>query len=188
VKLSALPNLLCVLRMVLAVPVVGAIVDQDYTLTLVLFLVAAITDGLDGWLAKRFDWSSELGKVLDPVADKLLLVSVFVALTLEGLVPLWLAATVVLRDVVIGAGAATYRVYFGPVRGSPTATSKLNTVLQISFVLALVTDAAWPAVPDPLLATLGAAMFVTTAVSGIDYVITYSRRAAAVARSRRPAA
>jgi cardiolipin synthase len=188
VNLSILPNLLCVVRMLLAIPVVHTIVHGHHAATLAIFFVAAVTDGLDGWLAKRFDWTSEAGKLLDPVADKVLLVSVFVALTLEGLVPLWLAGAAVLRDVVIGAGAAAYRKYFGPLQGRPTWPSKLNTVLQICFVLALVTHAAWPRFPEPVVITLGAAMFVTTVVSGIDYVVTYTRRAVAAARSRPRAA
>jgi cardiolipin synthase (CMP-forming) len=184
-NLSILPNLLCVVRMLLAIPVVFAILEGDYDWTLVLFFIAAVTDGLDGWLATHFNWTSEAGKLLDPIADKLLLVSVFVTLTLVGLVPVWLAFTVVLRDVVIGAGAATYTLLFGPLNGRPTLPSKLNTLLQIWFVLAVVSDAAWPSVPDVAVVVLGAAMFVTTVVSGLDYVLTYSRRATEAARAGR---
>lgn len=184
-NLSILPNLLCVVRMLLAIPVVFAILEGYYHWTLVLFFIAAVTDGLDGWLATHFNWTSEAGKLLDPVADKLLLVSVFVALTLVGLVPLWLAFAAVLRDVVIGGGAAAYRLLYGPLNGRPTLPSKLNTLLQICFVLVVVSDAAWPAVPDAVVVVLGAAMFVTTVVSGLDYVLTYSRRATQAARASR---
>ena len=186
--LASLPNAICWLRIALTVPVVWALVSGLYSLTLALFLVAAVSDGLDGFLAKRFGWESELGKLLDPVADKLLLVSVFITLTLTSLVPLWLALAAVVRDVVIGVGAATYRRLFGALEGRPTVPSKLNTLLQLSFVLAVVARAAdWP-VPDALVVALGAATFITTVVSGIDYVLIYSRRAARVARERRAAA
>lgn len=184
-NLSALPNLLCILRMLLAVPVVYAIVHERYLATLGLFFAAAVTDGLDGWLAKRFGWTSEAGKVLDPLADKLLLMSVFLALALDGLVPLWLALTVVLRDIVIGAGAGLFHRYFGPLRGRPTLPSKLNTLVQIACVLVAGTEAAWPSLPDALFIAVGAATFVTTVVSGIDYVITYGRRAVSAARPQR---
>ena len=186
--LSSLPNLICILRIALAVPVVWALVHGHFGLTLALFAIAAVSDGLDGYLAKRFDWTSETGKVLDPVADKLLLVSVFITLTLLGLVPVWLAVAVVLRDLVIGGGAAVYRWLFGPLEGHPTRPSKLNTVLQLAYVLAVVGNAATPAVPPALIVTLGAAVLVTTVVSGVDYVTIYVRKAVRVSQSRRQAA
>jgi cardiolipin synthase len=189
VSLALLPNLLCVLRMVLAVPVVWTLVEGHFAWTLGLFLVAAATDGLDGWIAKRFHCETELGKVLDPVADKLLLVSAFVTLTVIGLVPLWLAATAVARDLVIGGGAAVYQRLYGALEGRPTLPSKANTVLQLAYGLAVVAAAAAPAlVPGAVVVTLGAAMFVTTVVSGVDYVSTYARKAAAVSRARAAAA
>lgn len=187
-KLSSLPNLLCVFRIVLAVPVVWLMVHDHFGWTLALFFVAALTDGLDGYLAKRFDWTSELGKVLDPVADKLLLVSVFVTLTLLGLVPLWLAVVVVLRDLVIGIGAAVYQRLFGPLEGRPTWPSKVNTVVQICYVLSVVGHAAVPELPAAIVTALGAAVFVTTVVSGTDYVMIYIRKAVRVSRARRLAA
>lgn len=183
-KLSSLPNLLCVFRIVLAFPVVWLLANDHFGWTLALFFVAAVTDGLDGYLAKRFDWSSELGKVLDPVADKLLLVSVIVTLTLLGLVPLWLAVIVVLRDLVIGIGAAVYQRLFGPLDGRPTRPSKINTVVQICYVLCVVGHAATPLLPAALVTTLGAAAFVTTVVSGTDYVMIYIRKAVHVSRAR----
>ena len=184
-RLSSLPNLICILRIVLAVPVVWTLVEGRFGWTLGLFLVAAISDGLDGYLAKRFDWTSETGKVLDPVADKLLLVSVFVTLTLLGMVPLWLAIAVVARDLVIAIGALVYKRLFGPLEGQPTGPSKVNTVLQLSYVLAVVGSAATPWVPEGLATALGAAAFVTTVVSGVDYVMIYIRKAVRVSRARR---
>jgi cardiolipin synthase len=150
--------------------------------------VAALTDALDGFLAKRFGWTSELGKVLDPLADKLLLLTVFICLSIVGIAPWWLTALVILRDLVIVFGALTYRQLFGPVRGSPTAASKLNTLCQILFCLAVVATAAygWPGATA--VTALGALVVLTTAVSGIDYVLTYSRRAADLARARAAAA
>ena len=93
--LAQIPNLLCVLRMLLAVPVVVLLVQGDHRLALWVFAFAGFTDGLDGFLAKRFGWVSWLGGVLDPSADKLLLVSAFLTLTFLGLIPLWLAVAVV---------------------------------------------------------------------------------------------
>jgi cardiolipin synthase len=184
-----LPNAICVLRMLLAAPIVLALRAANYPLTLLLFAAAAASDGLDGWLAKTFGWTSRLGKILDPIADKVLLVTVIVALVVDGLVPLWLGLAVVLRDVVIVSGAIAYHFLVGYVEGRPTIVSKLNTVLQLCFVLVVVAAAGWPAVPRALVLALGAATFVTTIVSGLDYVLTYarlawreSRRSAAAAR------
>lgn len=187
-RLSSLPNLICILRIALAVPVVWSLVHGHFGWTLVLFLVAALSDGLDGYLAKRFDWGSETGKVLDPVADKLLLVSVFVALALLGMAPLWLAVLVVARDLVIGIGAAVYKWRFGPIEGQPTWPSKINTVLQLCYVLGAVASAMTPAFPAAVVTALGAGVFVTTVVSGGDYVATYVRKAVRVSQARRLAA
>jgi cardiolipin synthase len=184
-SLRYLPNLQCVLRLLLVYPVARAILDERYGVVLTLFAIAAFTDGLDGLLAKRFGWTSEVGKHLDPAADKLLLTTVFVCLSVADLVPWWLTAIVLLRDVVIVAGAGIYRVLFGPVRGDPTLQSKLNTFCQILFCLAVVNAAAFDWPPEPVLMAVGALVFITTAVSGLDYVLIYSRRAAAVSRTRR---
>ncbi|MDH4260400.1 MAG: CDP-alcohol phosphatidyltransferase family protein [Gammaproteobacteria bacterium] len=186
-NLSAVPNVICVMRMALAVPIVWLLAEGHYGATLLLFGIAAASDGLDGYLAKTFNWTSELGKVLDPVADKLLLVSVFITLTWLGLVPLWLAAVAVGRDVIIGVGAWVYKEMFGPVEGRPTMPSKLNTLIQLLFVIAVVGRAAYPNVPEWLIITLGAMVFVTTVVSGVDYIRIYARKAIAVSRARRPA-
>ena len=124
--------------MALVVPVAWLLARGDYTHTLWLFAIAAASDGLDGFLAKRFGWTSELGKVLDPLADKLLLVTVFIVLAVIGKSPAWLSVVVVARDVVIGVGALTFKWLFGPLNGRVTAISKVNTGVQLIYVLALV--------------------------------------------------
>jgi cardiolipin synthase len=183
-----LPNAICVLRMLLVAPVVIALARGDYALTLLLFAVAAASDGLDGWLAKTFGWSSRVGKILDPVADKVLLVTVIVALVVRGLAPLWLGVAAVLRDLIIVGGALAYHFLIGRIEGRPTVISKLNTVLQLSFVLVVVAAAAWPWLPRALIVALGAATFVTTVVSGLDYVLTYGRLAVRESRRQRATA
>ena len=172
-----LPNIICLLRIVLVWPLIHSLRAGDYDNTLWIFAVAAVSDGLDGYLAKRFGWTSHLGAVLDPVADKLLLVSLFLLATWLGLIPRWLTVLAVMRDVMIGSGALVYLLAFGPLNGRPMWISKLNTLLQLSFVLAVIAAAAWRNVPRPLVVAAGAATFVTTVVSGIDYVLTYAREA-----------
>lgn len=183
-KLATVPNLICVLRILLTVPIVLLVSEERYAETLVLFALAAASDMLDGYLAKTFGWTSEIGKVLDPLADKLLLVSVFITLAWIGLVPAWLAAVAVARDVVIGTGAGVYKWLFGALEGQPTVASKLNTLVQLLFVIAVVWGAAFPEFPEWVAVTGGALVLVTTFVSGFDYVQAYVRKAIAVARAR----
>lgn len=180
-----IPNALCVLRMVLVVPVMWLLLQGEYRLTLWLFGIAAATDGLDGFLAKRCGWTSELGKILDPLADKILLVGVFLTLAALGMVPVWLAAVAVARDVIITAGAVTYNSLYGYPHGRPTAVSKLNTLCQILYLLLVVAAHATGAQPGVVLTIMGALVFVTTVVSGMDYVITYGHKAMDASRQRR---
>ena len=116
-SLRHLPKLLCVLRIVLVLPVALWILDGRYPEVMALFALAAFTDALDGFLAKRFGWTSELGKHLDPLADKLLLITVFACLSVADLSPWWLTAVVLLRDLVIVFGGLVYRALFGPLQG-----------------------------------------------------------------------
>lgn len=180
-----IPNALCILRMLLVVPVAWLLSAGEYQLTLWLFAFAGFTDGLDGFLAKRCGWMSELGKILDPLADKILLVSVFITLAALGIVPVWLAATAVLRDVTITAGAISYNALYGYPNGRPTLISKINTGCQILYLLLAVAAKAGHWVPDTALIVLGALVFVTTVVSGIDYVVTYTRKAIDASRQQR---
>lgn len=186
-RLRFIPNALCILRMLLVVPVTWLLLRADSRTTLWLFAFAAATDGLDGFLAKRCGWTSELGKILDPLADKILLVGTYVTLAVIGLVPLWLTAVVVGRDVVITLGAIAYNWLYGYPRGRPTVISKLNTLCQILFVLLIVGSHALGSSPVLVVMISGALVFVTTCVSGIDYVITYAKKAAHASRERRGA-
>ncbi len=171
-----LPNLICVLRIVLVWPIVVAMQRGEHLQAVGLFTAAAISDGLDGFLAKRYNWTSQLGKFLDPLADKLLLVAVFVTASWVGLVPVWLAAAAVARDVMIGLGAVIFRLWLGPLNGRPTVVSKVNTVLQLSVLLGAMLAAAvhWP--PQELIHALAVLAFITTVVSGGDYLLRFVRR------------
>ena len=176
-SLRWLPNAISILRIALVAPVLLLIVDEAYVWALLLFWVAGFSDGIDGYLALRFNWQSRLGALLDPIADKLLVAGMFVTLAATGHVPVWLAAIVILRDIVIVGGAITYNYLIRPVPGEPTRISKLNTALELLYLLFVLSHAAF-AWPDPIaLTVLGAAVLVTVFVSGIDYVIQWSIRA-----------
>ena len=178
-SLSWLPNAISLLRIALIAPILLLILDGQFGWALALFFVAGFSDGLDGYLAVRFNWSTRLGGLLDPAADKLLMKGMFITLAWTGHIPVWLAVIVILRDVVIVSGALAYNFIVKPVPGEPTRISKLNTALQMLFVLFVLSRAAcgWP---DKITITvLGAAILVTVVISGVDYVVSWSQRARA---------
>jgi cardiolipin synthase (CMP-forming) len=178
-----LPNLICLIRIALIWPIAAALAASEYRSALLLFAAAAVSDGLDGYLAKRFRWTSELGKILDPLADKLLLITVFVEAAWLGLVPWWLSAAVVARDVMIGLGALTFRLWFGPLRGRPTILSKINTAVQLLYVLLVMLSAAAGQPSRAVLETGVALTLATTVLSGLHYVVSFTRRVWTPARS-----
>jgi cardiolipin synthase len=147
--------------------------------------VAGFSDGLDGLLAKRYGWQTRLGSLLDPLADKMLLVSCFVTLGWLGDIPLWLVATVVARDVVILSGALAYHFLLEKVSGEPTIISKLNTLVQILLVILVIFDHAIGGVPQWLLNSLIWFVLGTTVLSGVQYVVAWSGKAVQKARENR---
>jgi cardiolipin synthase len=172
-----LPNIICLLRIGLIWPVVVSLQRGEFLQALGLFLLASLSDGLDGYLAKRFNWTSRLGKVLDPLADKLLLVAVFVVATWIGLIPRWLTIAAVTRDFLIGLGALGFRIGWGPLRGRPIYASKLNTLLQLLYVLLIMLRAASGVPPQPVLDALAWLTLATILISGYGYVRQFTARA-----------
>jgi cardiolipin synthase len=179
-----IPNIISAIRILLVAPIAVALADRQLVTTILLFGVAALSDAADGFLAKRFGWQSELGAVLDPAADKLLLVTVFITLAYMKLVPPWLMAVAVTRDVVIVLGALLYRYWFGPLSARPSVVSKFNTLCQAAFILAVVGRAEFSVPPAWVVLVLGALVFVTVVISGIDYILIYGRRALSLAKPR----
>jgi cardiolipin synthase (CMP-forming) len=178
--LRHLPNLICLGRIALIWPTLAALSVHAYGWAAVCFGIAGVSDLLDGWLAKRFGWTSELGKWLDPAADKFLLVTVFVVAAWAGLVPRWLTAVVVARDVMIALGALTYLAWLGPLEGHPTFASKLNTLVQMAYLFGTLLYYAIGFPPVPLLLLGVWVTLATSVLSGLGYVIAYTRRAASV--------
>ena len=183
--LRHIPNGITALRILLVVPIALALVHGDLITSIALFGAAAVSDAADGFLAKRFGWQSQIGSVLDPAADKILLATVFVVLAVLHWVPAWLMAAAVARDLIIVSGAIAYRVCFGPIDVQPSVVSKLNTLCQALYILSVVAQQEFAAPPVWVVVMLGAFTFVTTAVSGIDYILRYGKSAVREARSRR---
>ena len=168
--LSQIPNLLTLARIAVCPILVLLLHNGNYQLALVLFLAAGITDGLDGYIAKRFDCVSNFGAVLDPVADKLLIASTYIMLAILGDIPFWLLIVVMFRDLVIVVGYFIF-VMMGidiPVR--PTYSSKVNTFVQISLMVVVLLEKA-SIVQVPLIVdALIFGVLITTVVSGVQYV------------------
>jgi len=177
VKVSDIPNIITVFRFLLVPPVVLLLLHEHFGLALLMFGIAGFSDALDGYLAKRFNWTSRLGALMDPLADKLLLVSSFITLGWLQWIPLWLVGVVILRDLVIVSGALVYNFRIERLEADPSMVSKLNTVTQIVLVLAVLFSQAVKPLPYLWMDVLLYSVLVTTLWSGFDYVWRWGRRA-----------
>ena len=174
--MSQLPNLLTLLRIGATPVLILLLDDNNYAAAFWVFLVAGITDGLDGFIAKRFNYVSKLGAILDPVADKILLLSCFVMLTILGDVPFWLMVMIGFRDLLIVGGYLVLVTVNGVATVSPSRVSKLNTVVQITLVIVvLIHNAAWLDLVLLREVLIGAAL-LTTVVSGAHYLWVWGIR------------
>ncbi len=176
-KARDIPNLISFLRILLTLPIVWLLFEREFSYALMLFAVAGFSDGLDGFLAKHYHWQSHLGGLLDPLADKALLMSSFLVLGGLWLIPFWLVILVIFRDLTIMGGALYYHFSIEEVDAAPTLISKLNTLMQIVLVLVVVTDAGPFPLPNLLVQGLIWVTGLTTLVSGGVYVWVWTRKA-----------
>lgn len=183
-RIFTIPNLLTVLRMMLIPVFVSLLFYKLYAWALLVFVLAGLTDGLDGLLARRFNQRSSLGTVLDPIADKLMLVTSFVVLSLPNTfpqplprhlpIPFWTTALVISRDVFILVGATAIHLVTGFRRFRPSWLGKVNTTVQILAIIYILVAAHYPPMTGYLPAVysvVGAAAFV----SGVHYIFFASR-------------
>jgi len=174
--LLTLPNMITLARLV-AVPVtIWLILQHRLDLAFLLFVAAGISDALDGWLARARNARSAIGALLDPVADKALLVSVYVTLAAIGVLPDWLAILVVFRDIVIVGGLGLLWMLGSrpPIR--PLWVSKLNTLLQLSLAGVALMASGYALAMENIFALLIWAVAATTLISGIAYVVSSARQ------------
>jgi len=176
VNFSHLPNLITLSRIALAPVLILLLREQDYVLSLVVFAIAGVSDGLDGFIAKRFHLTSRLGSILDPLADKILLVSAYVMLTLLEHVPFWLMLTVAFRDLFIIGGYLVYTSMVGPVQMRPSLLSKFNTLMQIALVIVILLQQALTMVYPVMVEGLVYTVMATTVASGVHYVWLWGMR------------
>ena len=176
----SIPNLISTFRILLVPPVVWSMLEQNWSLALPLFLIAGLSDGLDGFLARRYHWTSRLGAILDPIGDKLLMVSSYLVLGWQGVLPCWLVALVILRDVVIMSGTVMYRFLVGVVVFEPILLSKINTVCQILLITVALCVLVGVELFTGIQTLLIYIVLATTLSSGVAYVVLWARRAAAM--------
>ncbi len=188
-RIITVPNLLTVLRMGMIPVLVILLFYQRFGWGLAVFVAAGFTDMLDGLLARRFNQTSPLGRILDPIADKLLLVTTFVVLSMPSImapgampehprhlpVPFWVTAAVISRDVFIVVGAAAINVVTGFRGFRPSWLGKANTVVQITAVGIILTAAQFPVLQGYLLRTVYTTVFSFAVISGIHYLFWASR-------------
>jgi len=171
----SIPNLITLAR-ILSVPiVVWAITSGEMMIAFILFVIAGISDAVDGYLAKRFNMASEMGAYLDPLADKALIVSIYVSLGIAGAIPRWLVIFVVARDImIIGAVILTWLIG-RPMAVKPLLVSKLNTVAQIVFACLVLGSLAFGFNAGPLLPLLMYLVAVLTFLSIAFYLAEWIR-------------
>jgi cardiolipin synthase len=171
--MQTIPNLITLLRIFLVPLTVWLIISEAYGAAFTSFLIAGASDGLDGFLARRFAWQTELGAYLDPLADKALLVSVYVTLGFMKVLPAWLVIIVVSRDVLIVGAIILSRVLDKPVRMAPLRVSKVNTAAQIVFVIAVLGVAALSEPLDRLVNYASIPVALLTLASGAAYLVAW---------------
>ena len=184
-RIVTVPNMLTVFRMVLIPVFVTLIFYRRFSLALAVFVLAGLTDGLDGLLARRFDQQSQLGTILDPVADKLMLVTAFVVLSLRAVfpqpvpshlpIPFWVTVAVISRDVFIIVGAAAINIMTGFRGFRPSLLGKVSTTVQIIGIAAVMLAASFPYGTGYYLPTVYAVVFALAVLSGLHYIFFVSR-------------
>jgi cardiolipin synthase len=171
----SIPNLITLARILLVPVVVWAIASGEMRLAFLLFLVAAVSDAVDGFLAKRFGMKTDLGAYLDPLADKILIVSIYVTLGITGVIPLWIVLLVVSRDfMIVGAIILSWLVN-RPVAIKPHIVSKLNTAAQILFACVVLAVHGFRFPAEPLLTLVMALVAVLTLLSVALYLAEWVR-------------
>ena len=168
-----IPNIITLLRFALVPLVVWGLLSGEVGIAFAAFLAAGISDGVDGFIARRFDQRSELGAWLDPIADKALLVATFAMLGALGALPLWLVVLVISRDLAIAAAVMVSSLIGYPVTIRPLFVSKANTTAQIVLAVVSLGSLAWFGPLPTIHAVLIAAVTTLTILSGLAYLRTW---------------
>lgn len=176
-KAKDIPNLISIGRILLVLPIVAVLLEQRFGLALVLFAIAGISDALDGFIAKHYHFESRLGSILDPLADKLLLVASFASLTCLGFIPAWLLWLVLARDIVIVLGGVAYHYLYGQFQLMPLWSSKINTLFQIVLVFTIILKQYTGFVIAEWIDYGIWLVVISIIISGAEYIVIWGRRA-----------
>ena len=176
-----LPNIITLGRILLVPVIVWAIASNQMTIAFVIFVVAGVSDAIDGFLAKRFNMTTEIGALLDPVADKALLVSIYVTLGISGDIPRWLVILAVSRDFMIVGAVIISWLLDNPVPMKPLMVSKLNTVAQVSFAALVLASLGFQFNASPYEIILAGFVTVLTLLSVSFYLVEWARHMSATA-------
>jgi len=178
-RILNIPNLLTLGRIIITPFIIYAIIEHQAVLALTLMAVAGVTDMLDGAIARYFNQRSTVGAFLDPMADKLLLISTIVTLYAIEQLPLFLFLAVIFRDVIIVLGAIAYEMVTHKLKMQPSIASKITTFLQITLVLMVLSDMAWQFPGVEILQISMWLTFAFTCISGIQYMVVWMFKAIA---------
>jgi cardiolipin synthase (CMP-forming) len=170
-----IPNLITLGRILLVPVIVWAIASGQMAVAFVLFVIAGISDAVDGFLAKRFHMQSETGALLDPLADKALLVSIYVALGISADLPRWLVILVVSRDIIIIGAVIVSWLLGRPIPMKPLMISKLNTVAQVTYAALVLATLGFGLALRPLDTLLMVLVAVLTLASVGFYLVEWMR-------------
>ena len=176
----SIPNIITLGRILLVPIIVWAIASSQMEIAFGVFIVAGVSDAVDGFLAKRFDMTSELGALLDPLADKALLVSIYMALGIGGAIPRWLVILVVSRDIMIVTAVIVSWLFDKPVAMKPSMVSKLNTVAQVAFAALVLASLGFNFDPKPYDVALMGLVTVFTLSSVSLYLVEWVRHMNAI--------
>lgn len=174
-----IPNFITVLRFLLVPVVVYALLVGRWDMAFAGFLVAGVSDAVDGFIARQFNQRSELGAYMDPIADKLLLVSVFIVLGYLGQFPLWLVILAVSRDALIVLGVLLATVMGNPVAMRPFLVSKANTAVQILLAALILSEQAFSVDLGPIKPAMIGLSGLLTVASAAAYLVTWLRHMSA---------
>lgn len=179
-----LPNLITLARLLASPLAVYLIINEVWLAAFWLFLAAGVSDAIDGYLAKRFDARTLVGAFLDPLADKALIVSVFVALGYLHQLPTWLVILVVFRDLLIVGGALLVHTLTGSLTMQPLMISKVNTAVQFILPACVLGQLGFGIDNDWVVRSLSYVVAATTGLSGAVYVVSWVRQAADIGDAR----
>ena len=171
----SIPNIITLGRIILVPVIIWAIASNQMEIAFATFVIAGISDAVDGFLAKRFNMASELGALLDPLADKALLVSIYVALGIWGAMPRWIVILVVSRDFMIVAAVIVSWLFEKPVEMKPLMVSKLNTVAQVALAALILASLGFGFAPMPYDAVLMGLVTIFTLGSVSLYLVEWIR-------------